>query len=79
MDYSFWYDLATYGNQTWKGNFSPKEVAGNAKNYFIDWKNSVKTKKIGFIICEVIKLLQDDNGEEAREFLETIEREINKF
>ena len=46
LDYSDFYDLAVYGNENWKGSFTPKEIACNADCYYSDFKWSLERKKM---------------------------------
>lgn len=36
LDYSFFYDLAKYCNDNWKGCFTEKEIAENAYEYLLE-------------------------------------------
>lgn len=79
MDYSFWYDVAEYGNVNWKGAFSPKEVAENAYAFLLEWQLSMANHKVNYSIDSLIELLKEDviNGsEEAKEFLDAINEQI---
>lgn len=79
MDYSFWYDVAEYGNVNWKGAFSPKEVAENAYVYLLEWQMSLMNHKVTYQLKSLIELLKEDviNGsEEAKEILDTINEQI---
>ena len=40
LEYGDFYDIAAYGNENWKGSYTPKEVAQNAYNYYSDFKAS---------------------------------------
>lgn len=42
LDYGFWYDVAKYGNENWKGCFSEKEISENAYTYKCeyDWSKA---------------------------------------
>lgn len=60
MEYSDFYDLAVYTNDTWKGNFSQKEIATNAYNYLMDFEYSKAKGTVVSTIQELIDLLLDD-------------------
>ena len=83
MEYSDFYDIAEYGNEHWKGNFTPKEIACNAYDYMRDFewsKNAYVTDKIivGSIFDIMFSLMLDEmNGsEEAKYWLKQIADEI---
>lgn len=79
MDFGFWWDIATYGNENWKGGFTPKEVAENAYAFLLEWQLSMSNHKVNYSIDSLIELLKEDviNGsEEAKEFLDTINEQI---
>lgn len=60
MEYSDFYDLAVYANDTWKGNFSQKEIATNAYNYLMDFEYSKAKGTVMSTIQKLIDLLLDD-------------------
>ena len=83
MEYSDFYDIAEYGNEHWKGNFTPKEIACNAYDYMRDFewsKNNYAKHKIivGSIFDIMFSLILDEmNGsEEAKYWLKQIADEI---
>ena len=53
MNYADFYDIATYGNEMWKGSFTTEEVQQNAESYYADflWSKENDT------ISETIKTL----------------------
>lgn len=73
MDYGFWWEVAHYGNEAWRGKFSEKEVAENAYEYYCEWAASVLTHKVRANIKALLDLLREDGN---TEFLEVIETEI---
>ena len=78
LDYSFFYDIAEYGNANWKGNFSPKEIACYAYDYLVEFEES-KAKGgyyISSTIQELLRLLDEDNTEEAIRFGNRIREEL---
>lgn len=80
MEYSDFYDIAEYGNEHWKGNFTPKEIACNAYDYMCDleWsKNAYVTDvEIAENIRELAKLLAIDGSDEAIQWLGQIADEL---
>ena len=67
MEYSDFYDIAEYGNENWKGSFTPKEVAQNAYDYLCEYEETVKQGKETHTIKELLKLLQEDNDNSKNE------------
>lgn len=60
MEYGDFYDIAVYANDTWKGNFSKKEIACNAFDYWSDFEYCKANRAITEIIRQLIdKLLED--------------------
>lgn len=78
MGYGFFYDIAEYGNENWKGNFTAKEVAQNAYDYLLDFEYSCEKKKLKYSTKELCRLLEDDGSEECTEWLNMILREIKR-
>lgn len=60
LEYSDFYDIAVYGNENWKGSFTPKEIACNAYDYYVEFKWSVKNKQLSPTISTLCKNLIDD-------------------
>ena len=82
MDYSFWYDVAEYCNDNWKGGFSPKEIAEGAYNYLCEWEFTMKVGVVTSTIETLMEQLHEDlvNGnEKAEEFLDEIKYQIRKM
>lgn len=78
LDYSFFYDIATYGNANWKGGYTPKEVACNAYEYLADFEYS-KAKGSYYIsstIQELLRLLDEDGSEQSIEWANAIREEL---
>lgn len=76
LEYSDFYDIASYGNVAWKGSFTPKEIACNAFDYWGDFNASKEKEKPTHTIKELAKLLEEDGGEECREWLYNIATEL---
>ena len=80
MEYSDFYDIAEYGNDHWKGSFTPREIACNAYDYMrdLEWsKNAYVTDtEIAENIRELAKLLAIDGSDEAMLWLGQIADEL---
>lgn len=76
MRYGEFYDIATYGNENWKGSFTPKEIACNAYDYLCEFKYSKRDGKLNHTMRELLKLLKEDGSEECLEWARQIESEI---
>lgn len=76
MGYEFWYDLAEYGSEAWRGFFSPREIATHAYEYKCEWNYALETHKVTETIKELLNNLREDKTEKAEEFIEVIETEI---
>ena len=62
MDYGFWWDIATYGSENWKGFFSPREIAENAYEYKQEWDYSVQTGELSGVIAGLLRNIKEDIG-----------------
>ena len=60
LDYSDFYDIAVYGNENWKGSFTPKEIACNADCYYSDFKWSLERGKLAESISTLVANLKED-------------------
>lgn len=79
MDFGFWYDVATYGNANWKGNFTPKEIAESTYEYLCEWEATLSECEVTPNIDNLMHQLHEDycNGStEALELLESIIKEL---
>lgn len=75
FEYSFWYEIAHYANENWKGNFSERELASFSYDYLESFKDSYKNKNPDKIVGTLVENLYDDmmNGnEEVLDYLEPI-------
>ena len=77
MEYEDFYDIALYGNEAWKGCFSPKEIATNAYDYKMDFDYSKETGTLAPTMFELLKLLDEDSSEEAKDWAFNIRKELN--
>ena len=67
--------IAEYGNENWKGSFTPEEVSENAELYYTEYNVSNEQGKATHAMEELCKLLIDDiegGSDEAYDFLEDI-------
>lgn len=76
MTYKDFYEIATYGNEMWKGCFSPKEVACNAFDYYADFQWSKENETIAHNIQELAKILAEDGSEECKDWLYEMATEL---
>ena len=77
MDYGFWYDVAKYANDNWKGCFTEREIAEGAYEYKIEWDTTVENRKVTHTISELLARLGEDGTKEASDFEETIQEELD--
>lgn len=76
INFEFFYDIANYGNENWKGGFSPKEVANNAYEYLCEFQASKENEIPTETIKELYKLLIEDETEECLDWAYTIATEL---
>lgn len=62
LDYVNFYDIAEYGNEHWKGNFSPREVADNAYNYKTDYDFSIAEESVSPTMIALCELICEDRN-----------------
>ena len=60
MEYQDFYDIAKYGSENWKGNFTPKEIACYAYDYQVDYDYSMRKGKPTRTMIELCKLCCED-------------------
>ena len=65
LDYKFWHEVSMYGNEHWKGSFTPVEVAENAHNYTCEFQACCMCEVPNETIDALCNLLADDSTEEA--------------
>ena len=73
--------IAEYGNEMWKGSFTPKEVKENAEIYYADFQWSKENDTISETIKSLCKNLTEDvrempDLEEPKQWLYTIASEL---
>lgn len=76
MTYSDFYDIAEYGNENWKGNFTPKEIAENAYEYLCEFKESMEHTRVTSVIQELLFLLNMDNNDESLYYANMLRYEL---
>ena len=62
MEYADFYNIAEYGNENWKGSFTPREIACNAYDYLCEYRYSVAKGKPTRTMVELCKLICEDMG-----------------
>lgn len=60
LEYADFYNIAEYGNENWKGSFTPKEIACNAYDYKVEYDYSIKQGKPTRTMIELCKLICED-------------------
>lgn len=77
--YSDFYDIAKYGNDNWKGNFTEKEVANNAYDYIMEYSYSLKFHKMTNTIKTLTELLTEDMKVSGNDDIEYWLSELNNI
>jgi hypothetical protein len=78
LEYEDFYDIAAYGNENWKGSYTPKEVAQNAYDYYSDFKASKESGIVMHSISKLIELLAEDGSEDAKYWFDCLISELKK-
>ena len=60
LEYIDFYTIAEYGNENWKGSFTPREIACNAYDYKAEYDYSIKQGKPTHTMVELCKLICED-------------------
>ena len=60
MEYTDFYTIAEYGNDIWKGSFTPREIANNAYDYKTEYDYSIEQGKPTHTMIELCKLICED-------------------
>lgn len=60
MTYYDFYAIAEYGNENWKGSFTPREIACNAYDYKVEYDYSIEQSKPTHTMIELCKLICED-------------------
>jgi hypothetical protein len=65
LKYTDFLNIAKYGNENWKGAYSPEEVRQNAENYFSDYQwsmqNEIIAESISFLLSNFLQDWNDGN------------------
>ena len=75
MSFEDFYKLAEYGNENWKGNFSPLEIASKADDYKVEYDYSKEQNKPTRTMIELCKLLVEDM--DNADYADTLEESEN--
>ncbi len=76
MDYEFFYDLAVYSSENWRGKFTYKEIACYAHEWWLSWQECCKNKKLNHDIQTLVENLEED---QENVFLNTIKLEMRRW
>ena len=60
MEFNDFYTIAEYGNENWKGSFTPREIACNAYDYKVEYDYSIDQGKPTRTMIELCKLIYED-------------------
>ena len=60
MEFNDFYTIAEYGNDIWKGSFTPREIANNAYDYKAEYDYSIEQGKPTHTMIELCKLICED-------------------
>ena len=60
MEFNNFYTIAEYGNENWKGSFTPREIACNAYEYKVEYDYSIEQSKPTHTMIELCKLICED-------------------
>lgn len=78
-NYEFWYDVSEYISEINKGNATPREIALNAYEYLVEWQESIEANMVRETIEIIINMLTEDGSEKAKELLDEINYNIDKY
>ena len=74
ITYNDFYSIAEYGNENWKGSFTPREIANNAYDYLCEYQASRIKGKPTRTMIELCKLICEDMDYADSENVLTIEQ-----
>ena len=82
IDYEFFYNVATYANDNWKGGMSTREIACNAYEFLISFEESKANGKENATMTSLFERLLDDayergNGCQAEKYYDALIKELN--
>ena len=75
MSFEDFYKIAEYGNENWKGSFTPMEIACNAYDYKMEYDYSREHNKPTRTMIELCKLLIEDM--DSSDYTDTLEESEN--
>ena len=78
MTYIDFYNIAAYGSENWKGNFSPREIAYNANSLWEDFLWSKSERMVSRTIVSLVKNLKEDDTEQTKEWISQIKEELKE-
>ena len=78
MTYVDFYNIAAYGSENWKGNFSPREIACNANSLWEDFLWSKSERIVPRTIVSLVKNLKEDDTEQSRKWISQIREELKE-
>lgn len=65
LKYTDFLNIAKYGNENWKGNYTKEEVRQNANNYWQDYQwsmqNEIIAESISFLLSNLLQDWNDGN------------------
>lgn len=76
MTYADFYEIAAYGNENWRGKFTPEEVACNAYDYLCEFERSKQERRETESIKTLILLLVADGSNQCFEWIRNMREEI---
>lgn len=72
------YEIAAYGNENWRGKFTPEEVACNAYDYLCEFERSKQDGQETEAIKTLIILLVSDGSNQCFEWVKNMREEIKE-
>lgn len=79
MGYGFWYDVAEYGNEAWKGNFTAREIAENAYDYKREWDATLSEHKVSKGLDDLLHILHEDYCNGSTKAIEMLDHIVDKL
>ena len=76
MTYADFYEIAAYGNENWRGKFTPEEVACNTYDYLYEFEQSKQDGQETKSIKTLILLLVADGSNQCFEWIRNMREEI---
>lgn len=79
MDFGFWYSVAEYANENWKGGFTPKEVAEGAYEYLCEWKATLQDDKVTYNLDVLMHQLHEDYCEGSADAIRLLDQIVDEL